>query len=47
MNSNQMTKSKFIKRKKPSTKKVIFYVILLGIIILIWKYLDELMELIF
>jgi len=38
---------KFIKRKKSSTKKAIFYMILLGIIILIWKYLGELMELIF
>lgn len=42
-----MTETKFIKRKKSSPKKAVFYIILLGAIILIWKYLDELMELIF
>ncbi len=42
-----MTKTKFVKRKKPNTKKALILFILLIIILVLWKYLDELMELIF
>lgn len=42
-----MSKTKFVKRKKPNIKKALILFILLVIILVIWKYLDELMELIF
>ena len=42
-----MNDPKFIKRKKSDTKKAIILLIILGIVIIIWNYLDEIMELIF
>ena len=42
-----MTKTKFIKRKRPNIKKAVTLFVLLVVVIILWKYLEVLMELIF
>lgn len=42
-----MTKTKFIKRKRPNIKKAVILFVLLVVVIILWKYLEVLMELIF
>jgi len=46
-NSNAMTKPRFVKRKKSNNKRAIILLIILVLVIVLWKYLDRIMEMIF
>ncbi len=46
-NSNAMTKPRFVKRKKSNNKRAIVLLIILVLVIVLCKYLDRIMEMLF